>query len=210
MSRRHFPSLPSQNPPQADQVRSGSSTTRNPSSRASVIENRKSNFVLSLCMGTCFFVLGVVVGFTMAVYDHETTDLSWGVGACLFVIFAASLRLPIVYQLILPEPTTKWRDDRSGSLYVAIALVGLSSGLLLPAEFMLIEIIISNPAELEWDRGGWIAIVALAFPVLVGLVACIGDLRHEAEEREKWLRVRRSRARAKKYGGTAGNKSSDR
>ena len=203
MTRRN-PSVFSSNTPSTKLLRSASSPTP---SAMSVLEKRKSNFVLSLCMGAFFFVFGVVVGFTVAVYDHETTDLAWGISVCLLIIVAASLRLPIVYQLIIPEPATKWRDDRSISLYIAIALVGLASGLLLPAELMLIEIIITEPSELQWERGGWVAIAALVLPVLVGIVTSFADFRQEAEEREKWMRMRRTRQRARKYGSRVGNSS---
>mmetsp|Transcript_12797 Transcript_12797/g.23408 ORF Transcript_12797/g.23408 Transcript_12797/m.23408 type:complete len:227 (+) Transcript_12797:46-726(+) len=160
-----------------------------------ILADRQSNFVVSLCLGAAFFVLGVVLGFCAAVYDHETTDLAWGISICCFAITMASLRLPIVYHLILTEPTTKWQDDRSYSLYVAIVVVGMSFGLMLPAEFMLIEICINDRSELQWERGGWVCVAALILPMLVGVVACIADIRNENEEREKWLRIRRNRMR---------------
>ena len=94
--------------------------------------------------------------------------IAWGISICCFAITMASLRLPIVYHLILTEPTTKWQDDRSYSLYVAIAVVGMSFGLMLPAEFMLIEICINDRSELQWERGGWVCVAALILPMLVG------------------------------------------
>lgn len=118
----------------------------------------------------------------------------------------SSFRLPIVYHLVLTEPTSKWQDDRSYSLYVAIAVVGLSFGLMLPAEFMLIEICINDRSELQWERGGWVCVAALGIPLLVGVIACVADIRNENEEREKWLRIRRNRMRKKRGEGVEGVK----
>ena len=164
-------------------------------SRRSIVEKRSSNFILSLCTGAFFFVVGVVLGFTSAIYNHETIQLAWVVGSCVLSVFAAGLRLPIVYHTFLPEPATKWQDDNSWSLTIAIAIVGLSFGLCLPAEFMLIEICINDPSELSWECGGWVLILGLLLPLSIGIVVCISDMRSGMEEREKWLRIRRGRRR---------------
>ena len=176
-------------------------------SRRSIVEKRNTNFILSLCYGAFFFALGVVLGFTSAVYNHETTQLAWVVGTCVFVVIVASLRLPIVYHVFLPEPPTKWQEDRSWSLTIAIAIVGMAFGLCLPAEFILIEICIIDPSEMSWDRGGWVLVLGLLLPLGIGVVVCISDIRSGMEEREKWLRIRRGRRRRR--GETEGEDSKE-
>lgn len=161
--------------------------------RESALQERNNNFVLSLCTGAFFFVLGVILGFATAIFNHDTSQLSFGVGCCLFACVLCSLRLPIVYHMFVNEPQKKWQRDRSWSLYLAIVGVGLSAGLMLPAEFMLIEIVLNDSSELAWDRGGWVAIIALIIPLGAGLIACYSEMRVEAEQREKWRRIRRNR-----------------
>ena len=122
-------------------------------------EKRSSYFLISLCTGAFFFVLGVILGFTSAIYNHETTQLAWVVGCCVFVVFVAGLRLPIVYHAFISEPPNKWEEDRSWSLTIAIAIVGMAFGLCLPAEFILIEICLGDPSALAWERGGWVLLL---------------------------------------------------
>jgi len=95
-------------------------------------------------------------------------------------------------NLSLPDPTPNHSTVQSKSLYLAIIVVGLTFGLGLPAEFMLVELIVNDPSELAFERGGWVAIVILVIPLLVGLCVCLSEFRGEAAQREKWARIRRN------------------
>ncbi len=173
--------------------RSSSSSIGEILSPESVQEQRTGNFVKVLSTGGLCFVAGVAVGFLEAVYHMNTHDLALAISVCLAAATVASLRLPIVYHLFIPEPPTSWHSDDSWSLYLATSIVGGSIGLALPAEFILIELCMNDPEELSWERGGWVCLVALAIPVAVGLLACVAEIRGEEAEREKWNRIRMSR-----------------
>jgi len=119
------------------------------------------SFSKSLLIGSLSFVVGITIGFASAVYDHDTFHLSLGLAGCGVVFAIASLRLPIVYHNFISEPANKWRRDSSKSLYAAIITVGFTFGLGLPAEFMLLELVVNDPTELRFERGGWVAIAIL-------------------------------------------------
>ena len=148
----------------------------------------------SLVIGSVGFVVGIVVGFGSAVYDHEVKDLAIALCLCGGVFGIASCRLPIVYQIFVAEKSGAWKKDDSWGLLLAVLLCGLSFGLGLPAEFMLVELVVNDPSELALDRGGWVAVVILAIPISIGFVVCAGELREEKISRVKWARLR------KKYG----------
>ncbi|GMI59096.1 hypothetical protein ScalyP_jg10885 [Parmales sp. scaly parma] len=150
---------------------------------------------MALCAGGLFFISGIFLGFVAAVYDHRTKDLAISLATCGVVFTIASLRLPIVYHLFVNEPPTAWQSDKSISLVFAICLVGFTFGLALPAEFMLVEIIINDPTELEYHRGGWVCIVVLIIPFLIGVFTCLGEFRTEARERERWARIKKNTVR---------------
>jgi len=57
---------------------------------------------------------------------------------------------------------------------------------------MLVEICLNDPAELGWERGGWICILYGLVPLIGGIVACVGDLREESAKRERYTRLRRN------------------
>jgi hypothetical protein len=56
---------------------------------------------------------------------------------------------------------------------------------------MLIEVCMNDPTELQWERGGWICVVFLAVPLLVGVFAVIGDFRQDAQRRQRYYNIRR-------------------
>lgn len=77
-SKRGARGMARRNPPNSTQNSQPSqllSSVRPTPSTNRILADRQSNFVVSLCLGAAFFVVGVVLGFAAAVYDHETTDL---------------------------------------------------------------------------------------------------------------------------------------
>jgi hypothetical protein len=141
--------------------------------------------------GGTMFVLGVILGFTTALYRHTTSDLVFAITTCLLSICLSSLRLPIIYHMLIPEDPTAWRNDTSWSLLLAVSVIGLAAGLSLPAEIMLVEIVLNDPTQLHFENGGWVCAVYALLPLGIGIVATIGDLREESIKRGRYAAIRR-------------------